>query len=267
MRPIPTSAQMLVPGPTHVPVMTSYDGLRALRLVSEGSPTGASFHVKHPDGTGRLRAGPLSGRSAPRRPRAVPSRRPGTAPMNWARHGVALAERGDVRFAWTLLCCLFSPKAESSPTHGDAQGAAEPRRRRSRLGGGSPVPMRHVADRPRLPRGQDDREGKSEPHAAGFPTRALLTPPASRSTPGDPGGASPEPLPSPDAGLRPPAPPMRRAPWRFTCGVGRRGAGRCAAAGPSRIGRCHDHPMFHVKQPVTARERETPRCPARPRTG
>lgn len=35
----------------------------------------------------------------------------------------------------------------------------------------------------------------------------------------------------------------------------------------SRIGRCHDLPMFHVKQPVAARERETPRCPARPRTG
>lgn len=80
-----------------------------------------------------------------------------------------------------------------------------PRRRRSREGGRMPVSTRDDAARPRLQWGQGGRKGKSEAHAASFPTASLLTSPASGSTPGGPGDASrsPSPPPVPGCGLQP----------------------------------------------------------------
>ncbi len=183
---------------------------------------------------------------------------PGPAPMDWAAHGVALAERRDVWFAWTHLCCLIIRRRRAFPptatrtVQWSQGGGGFARAGFARTECVNPLTVYDCRGARMVAR------GKSEPHVAGIPTQTLLTSPAPRSTPGDPGGVLPEPLP-------PPVPGCGLQPCRC---VARPGASHAESDDAVRAGaRRPDLPMFHVKRPATARERETPRCPARPRTG
>ncbi len=76
---------------------------------------------------------------------------------------------------------------------------------------------------------------------------------------------SPSPPPVPGCSLQSPADASRTRALHMRSPTAH--CGRVRGVRHSRVGRCHDLPMFHVKQPVTARERKTPRCQAPPRTG
>lgn len=117
-----------------------------------------------------------------------------------------------------------SPKAESFPTHGDAHGAAEPRRRRSRVDGVRPYRCVMALPAHDCRGARMVARGNSEPHAAGVPNGTPDLPCIQvhsrwswRRITGAP------PLPRCRA-VASKAPPTRRAPERFTCGVRRRSA-------------------------------------------